>query len=858
MKKFTTPMMQQYQKIKSKYSDCLLFFRLGDFYEFFLDDAKIGSEILGITLTSRPKGRDGRIPMAGVPFHAVDNYIGKLIKAGYKVAICEQISEPDKYGIVEREVVRVITPGTVLDEKILEKRENNYLVSLFIDGKNLSISTADISTGYLQTMETTFENLDTVLDNELSKINPTECILSPKHYNNPQILKALKRQKKLNIYLFKDWNQIQKKAHEVLTNHFGVKTLLSFGIEDKPNCIITSATLIQYLKNTQKNNISHIKKIITTEEDSYVSLDRSTIINLEIFSTIREHDTNGSLLSILDHTSTPMGGRMLKNWLKRPLRDKKLIEKRLDSVEEFLNSNLKNDLREELSSINDIERILSRLCVDMGNPRDMINLKESLKKTLVIKHKLINTKSRLNQNIQKSISADLHKLINLIDCTIIEEPPVSYKDGGIIKEEVDESLDNLKKILHKGKKFILDLEEKERKKTGINSLKIKYNQVFGFFIEVSKANLELIPSYFERRQTLASSERFITNELKSHEENILISEEESKKIEERIYQKVLLSIKEKSQLIQKACHALSSLDCILNFSHIAEENNYTRPKLIYSGELKIKKGRHPVVEKLLDTMEFVPNDMEINNVHQQLLIITGPNMAGKSVYIRSCAIIVLMAQIGSFVPAQSAYISIVDKIFVRSGASDVITSGLSTFMVEMVETAYILNHATKDSLIIMDEIGRGTSTYDGISIAWAVAEFLVKGAKPSKTLFATHYHELQKLEDEYPKKIRNYHLEVKQENGLPIFLHTIARGGAPHSFGIAVAKLAGIPDTVISKAYQILENLESRRANSFKDKKGKLTSKDLVVEKLHSIKVDNMTPIEALNFLSKLKNDVEN
>lgn len=859
VREFSTPMMKQYAAIKRQYEDCLLFFRLGDFYELFLEDAKTGSEVLDITLTSRPKGKDGRIPMAGVPYHAVDNYIAKLVKAGYKVAICEQISEPDSRGIVEREVVRVITPGTVLDEKALEKKENNFLISLALESDHLSISSVDISTGMLITNQVSFDNLAPVIADLLAKINPTECILSESLYNDPEILKTLKLQKNLNIYPFRDWPSSVSDAANILKTHFKLKTLESFDIADKPLSIISCAALISYLKQTQKDKIGHIKKIVTNQDGKFVSLDRSTIINLELFSTIRDHEARGTLLQVLDQTKTAMGGRMLKIWMKYPLNDKVQISKRLDSVEEFESDNhLRNLLQDKLSEVNDIERVLSRLSVGIGNARDLITLKESLTRVLSIKHKLVNTNAKLTQQIQKNISTKLKNVVNLVETIILPEPAFEPKEGGIIQDGVSSKLDKLRKIVGSGQEFVLDLEKKEREKTGIGNLKVRYNQVFGFYIEISKANAHLAPKYFMRKQTLVNAERFITPELKKQEEIILTAQDQIKKLEFEIYTKLLQQILAFTDQIQTACDAIASLDCLVSFAQIARENNYVRPKILYSGEIKIKKGRHPVVEQLVDEISFVPNGVRLGRIDHQLLVITGPNMAGKSVYIRQVALIVFMAQIGSFVPAQSAHISLVDKIFVRSGASDVITSGLSTFMVEMVETAFILNHATRDSLIIMDEIGRGTSTYDGISIAWAVAEFLVKTKNAPKTLFATHYHELQSLSSKYPKKIKNYHLAVDEDAGEPVFLHTVMPAGASHSFGVAVAKLAGVPQEVVDRAYQILESLEQRDSPRIQSQKPTIKVKSNIEKELEKIDVNKITPIEALNLLSKLKSNVEN
>lgn len=852
MPTFTTPMMKQYVQIKSEYPDCLLLFRLGDFYELFLEDAQIGAQVLDITLTARPEGRDGKVPMAGVPYHALDSYLSKLVKAGYKVAICEQVSEPNSKGIVDREVVRVVTPGTVMDEKALERKENNYIMSLTLDGSTFAISVADISTGHFETNQIVYSDLEQSLKDELSRINPSECILAPETYNNPEMIRILKTQRTLTIYPYAEW-QIYSNE-QTLKSHFGVSTLASFGIANKKLCIESCAALLAYLKNTQKGKIGHIKKIVTHEDDTYVSLDRSTIINLELFSTIRERDTRATLLSVIDRTQTAMGGRLLKQWMCFPLCKKEHITKRLDAVEELLdNSNLRSDLIELLQQIPDVERLLSRVSVGIGNARDIVNLKESLKKILEAKHYLVKTNSILLQEIQISITTDLLACIHLIEHTFIDEPPITIKDGGMIKEGVLPKLDQLKEIAGKGRSWILSLEKDEKKTTGISTLKIRFNKVFGFYIEVSKGSTHLVPAYYIRKQTIVNGERYITPDLKKREEEIFIAEEESKLLEYKIFQETQSKLLTFTEEIQNACVSIAQLDCLLSFSEIAETRNYTRPRILYSNELRIKKGRHPVVEELVTQHHFVPNDVTLNSINQSLLLITGPNMAGKSVFLRQIAIIVLLAQMGSFVPAKSAHIGITDKIFVRSGASDAVSSGLSTFMVEMVETAYILHNATKNSIIIMDEIGRGTSTYDGISIAWAVAEYLVTHFPTApKTLFATHYHELQELEKLFPKRIKNYHMAIAQENDAPVFLYTLLPEGASHSFGVAVAKLAGVPDDVIKKASKMLGTLESKQTRI---KEKELRMKDGNLEKeLKKIDVNRLTPIEALNILARLKN----
>ncbi|MCL5090545.1 MAG: DNA mismatch repair protein MutS [Patescibacteria group bacterium] len=633
-----------------------------------------------------------------------------------------------------------------------------------------------------------------------------------------------------------------------------------FGIEDKPLAIEVSATLLGYLKETQKGHLGHIKKISLACPNDFISLDKGTMINLELFSTLREHDPKGSLLSVLDQTKTAMGGRMLRSWLAKPLTVPEKITQRFEVVQSLLkNLNLLKEIQDRLNELPDIERVLSRLSLGIGNARDLINLKQALKKALVVKILLANLKTELTTQLIKNISADLEKVITLIDQTIADEPPVSLREGGFIKRGVNQELDNLHQIAGGGRQWVVSLEKLEKERTGINTLKVRYNKVFGFYIEVSKGSAGLVPQDYIRKQTLVNGERFITPELKEKEEKIITAEAEIYDLEYKLFQEILQQILNYTDQIQTASRAIATLDCLASFAFVSQKKRYIRPKIIYSGEIQIKAGRHPVVEDLLEGNSFVPNDVLLDQTQNQLLIITGPNMAGKSVFIRQVAIIVLMAQIGCFVPAEKAYLSLVDKIFVRSGASDMITSGLSTFMVEMMETAHILNHATKNSLIVMDEIGRGTSTYDGISIAWAVAEHLVTNLK-TKTLFATHYHELQALEKEYPDKIKNFHLAVDNSQGEPIFLHTIMPGAASHSFGVAVAKLAGIPHPVVEKAMQMLHSLEKRDQNEKAKENHQLPlkEKNFPLEKgLEKIDVNKLTPLEALNLLAKLKEEIK-
>lgn len=872
MQTFTTPMMKQYMEIKKNYEDCLLFYRMGDFYELFMEDAYIGAKVLNITLTGRPKGKDGRIPMAGVPFHAVDTYLAKLVKAGYKVAICEQLSPPNKRGIIERDVIRVVTPGTMLDDKALEKKENNFLVSILLDKGMIALSIVDVSTGYFTTTEFMLDESKQLLKDEISRIQPTECILPFELYDDQELLGILRTERGLNIFCFQNWHNYAGNAREVLKKHFGVSTLASFGIDPYELSLKSSAALLGYLKETQKDNLSHLKKICFQTSQDAVILDRSTIINLELFTTIREHDTKGSLLSIIDHTDTPMGGRLLKQWLRSPLTNREEILSRHDSVEEVLQkTEERTQVKNLLSQVPDIERTLSRLSVKIGNARDLTNLKQAIETILEVKKVVTPFTTTLLKTSKKLISPQLTDITKLIAETVVDEPPIDLRNGGIIRDGVNSELDKLRNHISHSQEWVLELEKKERERTGITSLKVRFNKVFGFYIEVSKANLANVPENYMRKQTLVNGERFITPELKEHEEIILTAEEKINELEFTLFTEILAKVLSYTEVIQQAAECIAVIDCITNFATIAEKNNYTRPKLIYSGEIKITNGRHPVVEKLLsEDKQFVPNDVDLDNTNHQLLLITGPNMAGKSVYIRQVALLLLLSQIGSFIPAENAQLSIVDRIFVRSGASDVITSGLSTFMVEMVETAHILHHATKNSLIVMDEIGRGTSTYDGISIAWAVAEYLVTAIKPSpKTLFATHYHELQELEEQYPKRIKNFHMAVQESNGQPVFLHTILPGGASHSFGVAVARLAGVPEEVIKKANEILHNLENRNVendhtySSSTAERSREALDDLkptpdladhfIHKELENLDIHQLTPLEALNKLAELK-----
>lgn len=813
MREFATPMMQQYAQIKEEYKDCLLFFRLGDFYELFLDDALLGAEVLGIVLTKRPRGKDGHIPMAGVPFHAADSYIAKLVKAGHKVAICEQVSEPNKKGIVEREVVRIVTPGTILDEKSLTSKEHNYTMSLSITPKVIGIAVCDISTGDFRVTEIPYTgSYEAPLLHEIARFPLAECIVSLAAYNDTKLLHLLSVGRAINTYGYGEWERFADDAPQVLKTHFKTATLEGYGMRGLTEATRAAAALIGYLAHTQKDHVTHIRSIHTYTPKEFVRLDRSTITNLELFSTLREQETRGSLLSVIDHTHTAMGGRLLRTWMRTPLREKKSIEARLDAVEALLHDRpLRSELIDILIPLTDFERTLSRLSVGIGNARDLVALKEALTLAMNARSRLSAARAPLLFSLHSSFPTSIPELITYLAERIVDEPSFDTKEGGMIREGIDAKLDSLRGKAQGGKNWIADYEAQERKRTGINSLKVRYNHIFGYYIEISKANLASAPAEYVRKQTMVNGERFTTLELKEYEETVLTAQSAGFAIEYQLFLDTVVHVLAHTDAIQSVARTIATLDCLISFATIAEKQHYTKPAIASDGRIEIRECRHPVVETILHDTPFVPNDVLLNATDHQLIIITGPNMAGKSVYIRQVAVAVLLMHIGSFVPARSAHIGLVDSIFVRSGASDVITGGLSTFMVEMVETAHILTHATKDSLIVMDEIGRGTSTYDGISIAWAVAEHLVTDpAIAAKTLFATHYHELQALEDKYPERIKNFHAHTEHHDGKPIFLHTILPGPASCSHGIAVAELAGVPKAVTKRAQEMLKELEGK------------------------------------------------
>ncbi|MBN1502452.1 DNA mismatch repair protein MutS [Candidatus Woesearchaeota archaeon] len=791
-----TPAMQQYMDIKSKYPDCIIFFRMGDFYETFFDDAKITSKTLDIVLTKRGiKNTQQKIPLAGIPYHALDSYLSKMVKAGYKVAIVEQLEDPKlAKGVVKRGVIRIVTPGTVVEHNMLGKN-NNFIMSLAMSQNGYGISFLDISTGEFITSQ--LSNFDDVLS-ETSKYSPAEILL-PESFKENDLIKKLSE---TGIFLnfFPDINFYINTAESALKKHFNVLTLEGFGLMQLSTS--SSGALLNYVYETQKTSLEHINKLRSYDISQYMVLDNISIKNLELVKNIIDNTPNGTLLGILDRTVTPMGARRIKQILQRPLKNVDKIKERLSAVEELFNKSFtRGDLRDQLAKIADIERIISRINYGNANPRDLIALKNSLNLVPEIK-KLLET---ANTSLLTKLSQvkELKNAVELIDKSITEEPPVTITEGNIIKRGFNKELDELKQTSKNAKYFIKELERTEKVKTGIKSLKIGFNKVFGYYIEVTKPNLQYVPEHYTKKQTLVNSERFITQELKEKESLILGAEEKINALEQKLFNEIIQEISKYTKEIQKTAYSTAYIDVLCSFAEAAVKNKYVKPEIKDDFDIEIIEGRHPVVEQ---TLPFVPNDIMLTK-ENRMMIITGPNMSGKSTYQRQVALIVLMAQAGSFVPATKASISVVDRIFTRVGAFDDIYRGQSTFMVEMTQTANILNNATEKSLVILDELGRGTSTYDGVSIAWAVAEYIAKNLK-SKALFATHYHILNQLEKE-TKGVRNYNIAVKEKDNEIVFLRKIIPGGTDKSYGIHVAKLAGMPNDVIKRSRELQFKLEN-------------------------------------------------
>ena len=852
----STPVMKQYWDAKKSYPDSIMLFRMGDFYETFDEDAKIASKILGITLTKRANGAASSVPLAGFPYHAFEQYVHKLLNSGHKVALCEQIEDPKtSKGIVKRAVVELLTPGTAINNNYLNSNENNYLSSIYIENDNLGFAIIDNSTGELSCGETFVDELNDIV--KRYKIKEILICESQKNYINKNI------QSDLMITTYSDWKADKTNAYENLINHFKTKSLKGFGLEKNSLAIIAASSCIDYVGKNSFGKTSHINTIVKINSNDFMHLDAFTIKNLEIFESLNNNN-NSTLINVVDRTLTSGGSRLLKKYLLKPLKNMKEISFRLDSVSEMIQNNYEFDsIRKLLSNVSDIERIIVKISNLKANPRDIINLAESLSITDEIKKllpkRMKNSRKKINQ------SYNLSKIINIIFKTIKTDPSVNIFKGGYIKDGFNKELDQLRKISSKANDWLANYQEEERKKHNIPSLKISYNKVFGYYIDVTKAHIDKVPEYYIRKQTLVNNERYFTDELKRYEEKILTANDKTIDIEKNIFDFLLNKILKESIKIQKNAKILSDLDVICSNTFIAIENNYVKPILNDKYIFRLENSRHPVVEKLLPFgEEFISNNLDLNSKDKQIGIITGPNMAGKSTYLRQIAIIALLAQSGSFVPATKCELGIVDKLFTRVGASDNLAGGESTFLVEMNETANILNNATKNSLVILDEIGRGTSTFDGISLAWAITEFLHnnKTCKP-RTLFATHYHELISLADQLPSCF-NLNIEVKEYKNEVIFLRKIKEGGASKSYGIHVAKLAGIPQKVIKRAERILSDFFSNKNTlninnkeqlplfSNEEKKTK-TKADNLLEELNNINLNTLSPIDSLNVLNDLK-----
>lgn len=852
-----TPMMKQYLEVKNQYNDCILMYRIGDFYEMFFDDALVASKVLELTLTGKDCGLDERVPMCGIPFHAVEAYFPRLVSKGHKVAICEQLEDPSQAkGLVKRDVIRVITPGTVVESNMLDEKKNNYVGAIFKAGISYGFSYSDVSTGEFYTTEINSGNNFSKLLNEIARVMPAEIVVNSEMFGDTPAIKLIRE--RFGIYVsMQEFDETAK----VEINAEGFEN-----VSQMRYASISTQILLEYIKSTQKIDLKHINKIDIYDIDQYMILDNIARKNLELTETLRDRNKRGSLLWVLDKTSTSMGGRMLRKWLEKPLTNVVEINYRNSGVEELKdNMILRSELAINLKKIYDIERLVGKVAYGTVNARDLIALKNSLMQVPNLKALLANANSKIIKTIYESID-ELQDVTKLIEDAIVDDPPISIKEGGIIKTTYNEDVNRYRTAATEGKNWVLNIEAAEREKTGIKNLKVGYNKVFGYYIEVSKGNIPLVPlDRFIRKQTLTNGERFITEELKEIEGTILGAQDKVINLEYEIFVDIRNKITAEIKRLQDTSSAIAMLDALNSLAIVAEENNYIKPIVDGSEDIDIKDGRHPVVEALIPTGSFVPNDTKLNTNIDRVNVITGPNMAGKSTYMRQVAIIVLMAQIGSFVPASYAKIGIVDRIFTRVGASDDLSTGQSTFMVEMNEVANILNNASKKSLLILDEIGRGTSTFDGLSIAWAVVEYISDKAKiGARTLFATHYHELTELETKLDG-VKNYCIAVKEKGEDVIFLRKIIEGGADESYGVHVAKLAGIPSSVTTRANEILKELKE---TNFANKSKKETKKsnntigqfDLfnyklgeIASELEKVNLNELTPIDALNVLAKMK-----
>lgn len=881
-----TPMMQQYNSIKNRHKDALLFFRMGDFYELFNDDAKEASKVLGITLTSRSKSENAT-PMAGIPHHAADSYISRLIKEGYKVAICEQISDPkdkEAKGIVERDVTRVVTPGTVTEDVLLDGKSHNYLVSVLIKDGKAGLSWVDLSTGRFEVEDI---GKDQLLD-ELNRINPSECLLSESCEKEASILSGGAIGEIVSMVSTRpDWEFACDNGYKTLTEHFGTTSLVGFDCEDLELALGAAGAIILYLKETQKASLPHIRKINRFSCREFLVMDRPTQYSLELTETMRTSEKAGSLLEILDRTETPMGGRLLKEWTMTPLKNVEMIKARQGGVKELFDNILfRMDINKVLSHVYDIERIAVKVSCERANPRDLVSLKHSLNLLPQLKDTLSLCGSALIKTLHEGLDV-VEEARVAIGAAIVESPPLNIKDGGVIREGYSNDLDELRNASKDGKGWIANFQADEVERTGISSLKVGYNRVFGYYIEVTNLHKDKVPESYVRKQTLKNAERYITSDLKKYESMVLTAEERSKELELEIFQEIRETVAKFTPQLQKTANVIAHLDTICSLATVAAENGYVMPEIDGGSELNIIDGRHPVLDRKLMGEVFVANDIQLDGVESYAMIITGPNMAGKSTYIRQIALLVVMAQMGSFIPAKEAKIGIVDRIFTRIGAADELARGQSTFMVEMNEVANILNNATSRSLLILDEVGRGTSTYDGVSIAWAVIEYIYNFIK-ARTLFATHYHELTKLAETFPA-ITNHNIAVKELEDEIVFLRKIVDGGTDKSYGIHVARLAGIPETVIKRSQDIHSNFsiepgnggngkasvgvtsaENRDAVSTADDKkvAAKTSKPeqlslfdteghKVIDAIRNLDISNTTPLDALVKLNDLKKRLE-
>ncbi|NMA87226.1 MAG: DNA mismatch repair protein MutS [Tissierellia bacterium] len=860
--KSLTPMMKQYMAIKERHEDAILFFRLGDFYEMFYDDAITASQELEIALTQRDAGGQEKAPMCGVPHHVAETYISKLVNKGYKVAICEQLEEPSAAkSLVDRDVIRIIIPGTITDSNVLDEKSNNYLLSIYMDDYGLGLAYVDSSTGEFFTTEYigSKENILNFILEEIGKVYPSEIICNEDFVSNKKIIRFIENKMNpyINIYNNKEIEKVQ--WEEKIIAHFNGKNLNSLGLNGKFYSILATGKLMDYLYFTQKDSLEHINQINYYEANEYMILDINTRSNLEIHETIMGREKKGSLIWVLDKTSTAMGGRLLKKWLEQPLINIGEIEKRQNIVDIFLNNIISmNQVKDCLKKIYDLERLIGKISYGNCNGRDLSSLRFSLGMIPELKEILMDSNEELLIDLAKDIDT-LDDVYNLIEKSIVDNPPISTREGGLIKSNYNDGLDELRNVSTEGKNWLAKLEQSEKEKTGIRNLKIGFNKKSGYFFEVTKGNLDLVPDYFIRKQTLTNSERYHTDELKKIESKILGAEDRIIELEYIIFQDIREKVKSETYRIQNLSRRLSEIDVLNSFAQVAYNNDYIRPKLNNKGIIHIVDGRHPVVEMTLDENVFVPNDAYLDNDKNRVQIITGPNMAGKSTYMRQIAIINLMAQIGSFVPAAEANIAIVDRIFTRIGASDNLSQGESTFMVEMTEVSHIIKNASGNSLIILDEVGRGTSTYDGLSIAWAILEYIAENIG-AKTLFATHYHELTQLEEKIDG-ISNLNILVKEQRDEIIFLRKIEKGSTDKSYGIEVAKLAGIPNNIINRANEILYEIEEN--HSFKQNENNKSNpieqisildyqKDYFIERINNLDISRITPMEAINILYEI------